>query len=147
MRLIRTRELVRIRLSDSIIKGYIFMRSLLFHAQRCCILPIYVVYQALTGTGGISVNKAELAAEIAARTNNTKKSVEEMLAAFVDVVTDVVAKGDRVTLVGFGAFDRRERKARETNNPQKPGQKIKVPAKKVPGFSAGKEFKDRVAGK
>lgn len=93
------------------------------------------------------MNKAELAAEIAARTNNTKKSVEEMLAAFVDVVTDVVAKGDRVTLVGFGAFDRRERKARETNNPQKPGQKIKVPAKKVPGFSAGKEFKDRVAGK
>jgi nucleoid DNA-binding protein len=44
------------------------------------------------------VNKAELAAEIAARTNTTKKSVEEMLAAFTDVVTEVVAKGDRVTL-------------------------------------------------
>ena len=93
------------------------------------------------------MNKAELAAEIAARTNNTKKSVEEMLAAFTDVVTDIVAKGDRFTLVGFGTFERRERQARETNNPQKPGQKIKVPAKKVPAFSAGKEFKERVASK
>ncbi|HEY9869408.1 MAG TPA: HU family DNA-binding protein, partial [Candidatus Obscuribacterales bacterium] len=69
------------------------------------------------------MNKAELAAEIAARTNNTKKAVEEMLAAFTEVVTDVVTKGDRVTLVGFGTFERRERQARETNNPQKPGQK------------------------
>lgn len=70
------------------------------------------------------MNKAELAAEIAARTNTTKKSVEEMLAAFTDVVTEVVAKGERVTLVGFGTFLRRDRQARETNNPQKPGEKI-----------------------
>jgi len=90
------------------------------------------------------VNKAELAAEIAARTNTTKKSVEEMLAAFTDCVTEVVAKGDRVTLVGFGTFLRRDRQARETNNPQKPGEKIKVPAKKVPAFQPGKEFKDTV---
>lgn len=93
------------------------------------------------------MNKAELAAEIAGRINTTKKSVEEMLAAFTEVVTEVVAKGDRVTLVGFGTFERRERQARETNNPQKPGQKISVPAKKVPAFSAGKEFKERVAHK
>jgi DNA-binding protein HU-beta len=93
------------------------------------------------------VNKAELAAEIAGRTNNTKKAVEEMLAAFTDVVTEVVAKGDRVTLVGFGTFERRARNARETNNPQKPGEKIKVPAKKVPAFAPGKEFKERVDNK
>jgi DNA-binding protein HU-beta len=93
------------------------------------------------------VNKAELAAEIAARTNNTKKAVEEILGSLTDVVIEAVAKGDRVTLVGFGTFERRERQARETNNPQKPGQKIKVPAKKVPAFSAGKEFKERVAHK
>lgn len=93
------------------------------------------------------MNKAELAAEIAARTNNTKKAVEEILSSLTDVVIDAVAKGDRVTLVGFGTFERRERQARETNNPQKPGQKIKVPAKKVPAFSAGKEFKERVAHK
>ena len=71
------------------------------------------------------MNKAELAAEIAARTNNTKKAVEEMLAALTDVITEVVAKGDRVTLVGFGTFERRNRNARETNNPQKPGEKIR----------------------
>ncbi len=91
------------------------------------------------------MNKAELAAEIAARTNNTKKAVEEMLGALTDVVVESVAKGDRVTLVGFGTFERRERQARETNNPQKPGQKIQVPAKRVPAFSAGKEFKDKVS--
>ncbi len=93
------------------------------------------------------MNKAELAAEIAARTNNTKKSVEEILASLCEVIQEIVAKGERVTLVGFGTFERRERQARETNNPQKPGQKIKVPAKKVPAFSAGKEFKERVAHK
>jgi DNA-binding protein HU-beta len=90
------------------------------------------------------VNKAELAAAIADRTNNTKKSVEEMLQALTEVVIDTVAKGDRVTLVGFGTFERRERNARETNNPQKPGEKIKVPAKRVPAFSPGKEFKEKV---
>jgi DNA-binding protein HU-beta len=92
------------------------------------------------------VNKADLAAAIASRTNNTKKAVEEMLQALTDVVVETVAKGDRVTLVGFGTFERRSRNARETNNPQKPGEKIKVPAKRVPAFSPGKEFKDRVNG-
>ncbi|MBN9395275.1 MAG: HU family DNA-binding protein [Candidatus Melainabacteria bacterium] len=90
------------------------------------------------------MNKAELAAEISGRTNTTKKSVEEMLVALTDVITETVAKGERVTLVGFGTFLRRDRQARETNNPQKPGEKIKVPAKKVPAFVPGKEFKDTV---
>jgi DNA-binding protein HU-beta len=90
------------------------------------------------------VNKAELAAEISGRTNTTKKSVEEMLVALTDVITETVAKGERVTLVGFGTFLRRERQARETNNPQKPGEKIKVPEKKVPAFVPGKEFKETV---
>ncbi|MBX9695386.1 MAG: HU family DNA-binding protein [Cyanobacteria bacterium] len=90
------------------------------------------------------MNKAELAAEIATRTNNTKKSVEEMLQALTEVVIETVARGDRVTLVGFGTFERRKRNARETNNPQKPGEKIKVPAKQVPAFSPGKEFKEKV---
>lgn len=90
------------------------------------------------------MNKAELAAEISGRTNTTKKSVEEMLVALTDVITETVAKGERVTLVGFGTFLRRERQARETNNPQKPGEKIKVPEKKVPAFVPGKEFKETV---
>ncbi len=90
------------------------------------------------------MNKAELAAEIASNTNHSKKMVEEMLAAFTEVVTTAVAGGDRVTMVGFGTFEKRERKARETNNPRKPGEKISVPAKRVPAFSPGKEFRDRV---
>ena len=55
------------------------------------------------------MNKAELAAEISGRTNTTKKSVEEMLVALTDVITETVAKGERVTLVGFGTFLRRDR--------------------------------------
>lgn len=90
------------------------------------------------------MNKADLAAQIAARTNTTKKTAEEMVGAFVDVVTESVSKGEKVTLVGFGSFVRRERKARETNNPQKKGEKINVPARKVPAFVPGKEFKDKV---
>lgn len=90
------------------------------------------------------MNKAELAAEIAARTNTTKKAAEEMLGAFIEVVSENISKGEKVTLVGFGSFMRRERKARETNNPQKKGEKIRVPAKKVPAFTPGKEFKDKV---
>ncbi len=80
------------------------------------------------------MNKAELAAEIAARTQNTKKNVEEILGSLTDVIIEAVAKGDRVTLVGFGTFERRERQARETNNTQKPGKKIKVTATKVQAF-------------
>ncbi|MBY0552751.1 MAG: HU family DNA-binding protein [Candidatus Obscuribacterales bacterium] len=94
------------------------------------------------------MNKAELAGEIAGRTNTTKKAAEEMLGAFIEVVSENLSKGEKVTLVGFGSFLRRERKERETNNPQKKGEKIRVPAKKVPAFVPGKELKDKVdAGK
>ena len=92
------------------------------------------------------MNKAELAAEIAARTNNTKKAVEEMLAAFTDCVTEVVAKGDRVTLVGFGTFERRMRKARTGRNPRTLAP-LKIAAARVPAFRAGKELKDIVNGR
>ena len=128
-------------------KSHFLWCTVLSHASRCCILAGYVVFTKPWPSGRNPVNKAELAAEIAARTNNTKKAVEEMIGALTDVIVENVAKNERVTLVGFGTFERRERQARETNNPQKPGQKIKVPAKKVPAFSAGKEFKYKVAAK
>ena len=59
-------------------------------------------------------------------------------------VTDKQIAGDKVTLVGFGSFESRERKAREGRNP-KTGDKMEIPATRVPAFSAGKLFKDRVA--
>ena len=55
-----------------------------------------------------------------------------------------VSDGDKVTLVGFGSFERRDRKEREGRNP-KTGEKMSIPATKVPAFSAGKLFKEKVA--
>jgi DNA-binding protein HU-beta len=90
------------------------------------------------------MNKAELVDAIAIRTEFTKKDVDEMLAALTEAIIEAVAGGDKVTLVGFGAFEPRQRQAREGRNPAT-GKPIKIPATTVPGFSAGKGFKDRVA--
>ena len=60
------------------------------------------------------------------------------------VVTEAVANGDKVTLVGFGSFERRERSEREGRNP-KTNEPMTIPAIRVPGFSAGKAFKEKVA--
>ena len=59
---------------------------------------------------------------------------------------EAVSEGDKVTLVGFGSFERRHRKEREGRNP-KTGDKMVIPETEVPAFSAGKLFKDRVANK
>lgn len=92
------------------------------------------------------MNKAELVAEIAKGAEISKKSAEDCLNAFITTVEKVVAKGEEVTLVGFGTFGMAKRKARTGRNPQT-GAEIKIPAKKVPRFSAGKAFKTKVAGK
>ena len=65
------------------------------------------------------MNKAELIAAIAAKTGETKKSAEEAVNAFVSVVTEALAKGEKVQLVGFGSFEVRKRAARKGRNPQK----------------------------
>ncbi len=89
------------------------------------------------------MNKAELIAAIAAKTGATKKSAEEALNAFVDVVTDALKKGDKVQLVGFGSFEVIKRAARKGRNPQTK-EEIKIPASKAPKFKAGKALKDIV---
>ncbi len=89
------------------------------------------------------MNKAELVAAVAAKTGETKKSAEETLNAFVDVVTATLKKGDKVQLVGFGSFDVKKRAARKGRNPQT-GEEIKIPASKAPVFKAGKALKDTV---
>ena len=89
------------------------------------------------------MNKAELIAAIAAKTGETKKSAEEAVNAFVDVVVDVLVKGDKVQLVGFGSFEVRKRAARKGRNPQTK-EEIKIPASKAPVFKAGKALKDLV---
>ena len=64
------------------------------------------------------MNKSDLVAAIAAKTGDTKKSAEEALNAFVNVVTEALVKGDKVQLVGFGSFEVRKRAARKGRNPQ-----------------------------
>ncbi len=89
------------------------------------------------------MNKAELIAAIAAKTGATKKSAEEAVNAFVDVVTEALKKGDKVQLVGFGSFEVIKRAARKGRNPQTK-EEIKIPASKAPKFKAGKALKDIV---
>lgn len=89
------------------------------------------------------MNKEELVQEVSKKAKVTQKEVSEVLSSFIDVVEKTVSKGKKVTLVGFGTFEARKRAARTGRNPQT-GKEIKIPAKTVPAFSAGKKFKELV---
>ena len=89
------------------------------------------------------MNKSDLIAAIAAKTGETKKDAEATVNAFIDVVTESLAKGEKVQLVGFGSFEVRKRAARKGRNPQTK-EEIKIPASKAPVFKAGKALKDLV---
>jgi DNA-binding protein HU-beta len=89
------------------------------------------------------MNKSELVDAIASRAGITKKDADIGLTATIDVIADAVAKGEKVTLVGFGTFEARNRKEREGRNPAT-GEPIQIPATRVPAFSAGKSFKEKV---
>jgi len=90
------------------------------------------------------MNKSELVDAIAAKASITKKDADSVLTAVVDAIMEAVSAGDKVTLVGFGTFEARQRQAREGRNPST-GKPIQIPATTVPAFSAGKLFKDKVA--
>ena len=90
------------------------------------------------------MNKAELVAEVAKKTNFTKKDAETAINAFLTTVQTALVKGEKVQLIGFGTFETKKRKAREGRNPRKPGETIKIPASKAPTFKAGKALKDAV---
>ncbi len=89
------------------------------------------------------MNKADLIELVANKTGTSKRQSEECLDLAISAITKSVAKGEKVTLVGFGTFQRRERRARKGRDPRT-GTEINIPAKKVPAFSAGKQFKDAV---
>lgn len=89
------------------------------------------------------MNKTELVAAIADKAQVTKKQAENMVAAFVDVVSDELASGGKVTLIGFGTFETRERAARQGKNPQT-GETIQIAAATVPAFKAGSALKEYV---
>ena len=90
------------------------------------------------------MNKTDLIAAVAAKSELSKKDSEKAIGALIDSVVEAVKKGDKVQLVGFGSFEVRKRAARTGRNPQTK-QAIKIPASKVPVFKAGKSFKDAVA--
>ena len=90
------------------------------------------------------MNKAELIAAVAEKTEFTKKDAEAAVNAFVSSVEEALKKGDKVQLIGFGTFEVRKRKARQGRNPRKTGEVIKIAASKAPVFKSGKALKDSV---
>ena len=89
------------------------------------------------------MNKVELVAAIAEKSELTKVDAEKALKAFIDTVTEELKNGGKVQLVGFGTFEVGERAARKGRNP-KTSEEIMIPASKSPRFKAGKALKDIV---
>jgi DNA-binding protein HU-beta len=89
------------------------------------------------------MNKAELIASVAEKTEFTKKDSEKAVGAFLDAIREALAAGEKVQLVGFGTFEIRERAARKGRNPQT-GEEINIEAASVPVFKAGKALRDAV---
>lgn len=85
------------------------------------------------------MNKGDLVDKMSKDAKITKASAEKALDSFMDGVTRTLKKGGKVTLVGFGTWSVSKRKARKGRNPQT-GKEIKIPAKKVAKFKAGKKL-------
>lgn len=90
------------------------------------------------------MNKAELIDTVSEKADVSKKEADTIVTAIVNSIMEAVAEGEKVSLIGFGSFEPRARKARDGRNPQT-GKTIKIPATTVPAFSAGKGFKEKVA--
>lgn len=88
------------------------------------------------------MNKQELITKMSEKADMTKVEATKALNAFIESVEEALEEGDKVTLVGFGTFEVRERAAREGRNPKNPDQKISIPARKAPVFKSGKGLKD-----
>lgn len=93
--------------------------------------------------GGFSLNKTELINKVADVTQMTKKDAGQAVDAIFNAITEALAAGEKVQLIGFGNFEVRDRAARKGRNPQT-GEEIEIPATKVPAFKAGKQLKEEV---
>lgn len=87
------------------------------------------------------MNKSGLITEVAKRTGSSKADVSRFLEASMDTIREQVSKGGRVSLSGFGTFERKHRNERIARNPRKPEVPIVVPAREIPSFNPGKEFR------
>jgi DNA-binding protein HU-beta len=93
------------------------------------------------------MNRAELVDNVAKLTGQTKTQVHDSMTAILHTITGALQKGDRVMLVGFGTFERRNRRARVGVNPQDPRKKITIEAARIPAFRPGAELKSIVDGR
>ncbi|MBQ9980802.1 MAG: HU family DNA-binding protein [Oscillospiraceae bacterium] len=91
------------------------------------------------------MNKSELIAAVAEKAALSKKDSEKAVNAAVEAITEALKAGEKVQIVGFGAFEVKQRAARTGRNPQTK-QTIEIPASKTPVFKAGKALKDAVEG-
>lgn len=89
------------------------------------------------------MNKADLVTAVAQRAGLTKKQSEQAVNAVVETIEEALKKGERVSIVGFGTFEVRSRRARVGRNPQT-GKTIQIPPSKVPAFKPGKALRDAV---
>ncbi len=86
------------------------------------------------------MTKNDLIELVAKKTNLTNKATRDVIQTFLTTVQDSLKRGEKVVLTGFGTFSLRPKKARPGRNP-KTGERINLPARKTPGFTAGKSFK------
>ncbi|HHY14559.1 MAG TPA: HU family DNA-binding protein [Firmicutes bacterium] len=92
------------------------------------------------------MNKAELIASVAEKSSMTKKAASEAVEAVFATISETLAQEEKVTIVGFGTFEVRDRKARKGVNPATK-EEIMIPATKVPAFRPGKSLREAVAPK
>lgn len=91
------------------------------------------------------MNKSELIAQVAEKTGLTKRAAGDSVEAVLSAIQEALKKGEKVTLVGFGTFEVRNRAARKGVNPAT-GATIEIPESRVPAFKAGKALKEAVSG-
>ncbi|MBN2907998.1 HU family DNA-binding protein [Polycladomyces sp. WAk] len=89
------------------------------------------------------MNKSELVDRVAAATGKTKKESAQVVEAVLSTIAEALRNGEKVSLVGFGNFEVRERAARTGRNPQT-GETIQIEASRVPAFRPGKQLKEAV---
>jgi DNA-binding protein HU-beta len=93
------------------------------------------------------VNKSGLVEEIAKKSGSSKAEVARTIDAAIDTIRETVATGERVALAGFGTFERKHRNQRIARNPRRPKVPIVVPARDVPAFNPGNQFREAVASR
>ena len=114
-----------------------------FVDTRACIRRDGYFWCMQIGKRRFITNKEELVKEVSKKAKVSQKATADIIAAALETIEKTVSKGKKVTLVGFGTFEPRKRAARTGRNPQT-GAPLKIAAKTVPAFSAGKKFKELV---